>query len=428
MFGDILFSVLVLSGIAVVAVTLNKRLLTLLLSSLFLLLVAVRLNVPQMYLMGAVLLALPAASWLVGWLSARGLSVTRTVPAAVSEGDEAVFSADVRSRYPLFSGLVRVGRHLPRYLQMVPGSERVEPTMHGIRQEYRVVALRRGVYTLGAQRVSVMDPLGVFALSRRFPMSDTLTVYPRGLEEPVRASLRGSSGGWMVTASVGRPGDESGFYGTREYRVGDDLRRIHWKSSARVGEPVVVEREHGASGCLWLALETRRGSGGGVGRDRTASFETAVRLAVSMMENALGQGVCVALAAGGESGALVPPGTGEAHRHRILQALARVQPDADEDLAQNLTDAALERGSTVAAITCAPTGELLDALAMLRARGMGIAAAAVVPLPEAAEPPFPTLDAPSFVAEVDRLGGSTLLIPAQRVERASAPPSATNGN
>jgi uncharacterized protein (DUF58 family) len=428
LFGDILLTVLVLGGIAVVAVTLNKRLLTLLLSSLFLLLVAVRLNVPQMYLMGAVLLALPAASWLVGWLSVRGLSVTRTVPAAVSEGDEAVFSADVHSRYPLFSGLARVGRHLPRHLRLVPGSERIEPTVHGIRQEYRVVAMRRGVYSLGAPRVSVMDPLGVFALSRRFPMSDTLIVYPRGLEEPVRESLRGSSGGWLVTATEGRPGDESGFYGTREYRVGDDLRRIHWKSSARVGEPVVVEREHGASGCVWLALETRRDSGGGVGRDRTASFETAVRVAVSMMENAMGQGMSVALLAGGDSGALIPPGMGESHRHRILEALARVQPEADEDLARNLNIAALDRGSTVVAITCAPTGELLDALGMLRARGMGIAAAAVVPLPGAVEPPFPTIEAASFAAEVDRLGGGTLVVPAQPVPGRLQPAPATNGN
>src|SRR5690606_19492402 len=130
----------------VVAVLLKKRLLTLLLSSLFLLLVAVRLNVPYMYLMGTVLLALPLTSYLAGWLGARHLEVSRTMPTTAFEGEAVPVRVDIRSPLGLFSGFARVSRRLPRYIRHVPDTEQIFPIEGGLRHEYRVRPERRGVY------------------------------------------------------------------------------------------------------------------------------------------------------------------------------------------------------------------------------------------------------------------------------------------
>jgi hypothetical protein len=102
--GELLLFILILVGVAVVAVFLNKRLLTLLLSSVFLLLVAVRLTVPYMYLMGAVLMALPLTSYLVGWIGGRNLDVSRSLPESVFEGETAPLRVEIRSPLALFSG------------------------------------------------------------------------------------------------------------------------------------------------------------------------------------------------------------------------------------------------------------------------------------------------------------------------------------
>src|ERR1017187_587303 len=123
MFGDLLLFVVILTGVALVAIFLNKRLLTLLLSSVFLLVVAMRLNIMQMYLMGTVLLALPLASYTVGWLSGRNIEGARVVPETATEGEEMPVRVDVQSPLALFSGLVRVSKHLPRHVRVVPHSD-----------------------------------------------------------------------------------------------------------------------------------------------------------------------------------------------------------------------------------------------------------------------------------------------------------------
>src|SRR5260370_4620783 len=83
-------------------------------------------------------------------------------------------------------------------------------------------------------------------------------------------------------------GEGSEFYGIREYQPGDPLRRVHWRSSARMGRLAVVEYEHDVSVDLTLVLDARRGSEVGSGADTT--LETAVTVTASLARLVLQRG------------------------------------------------------------------------------------------------------------------------------------------
>src|SRR5690606_25740781 len=102
--------------------------------------------------------------------------------------------------------------------------------------------LKRGVFRLNDLRVLLPDPFGLVQGCRKVASpSATLTVLPKRYALPV-IEMPGNSkfqtGDETATNAIGNTGE---FVGLRDYRPGDPLRQIHWKSWARVGHPVVKE-------------------------------------------------------------------------------------------------------------------------------------------------------------------------------------------
>jgi uncharacterized protein (DUF58 family) len=99
--------------------------------------------------------------------------------------------------------------------------------------------LPRGPVDATSWRITSSDPLGFFQSRRGCPDSEVAVVLPRF------ASLRARHQVHQLEAGVAAPRSGSGteLFGVREFRPGDPLRRIHWRSSARRGELVVREFE-----------------------------------------------------------------------------------------------------------------------------------------------------------------------------------------
>ena len=99
--------------------------------------------------------------------------------------------------------------------------------------------LHRGPIGATGWTIGSSDPLGFFQGRRSFPDAEVALVLPRF------RSLAGRRQTHELEASVAAPRSGSGneLFGIREYRRGDSLRRIHWRSSARHGELVVREYE-----------------------------------------------------------------------------------------------------------------------------------------------------------------------------------------
>ncbi|MEP2777169.1 MAG: DUF58 domain-containing protein [Luteolibacter sp.] len=124
-----------------------------------------------------------------------------------------------------------------------------------------IIPARRGVIAMEGLRVLLPDPLGFFQKCK--PVNTTpsrLVILPKRHRLP-EFEMPGSSafriGGEETSNSIGSSGE---FVGLREYRPGDPLRQIHWKSWAHTGRPMVKELEDTFYPRYGLVLDTFPGS------------------------------------------------------------------------------------------------------------------------------------------------------------------------
>lgn len=137
----------------------------------------------------------------------------------------------------------------------------------------------RGRYDIGPLVVRLTDPFGLCELTRSFPSTDKLTVIPQVTPLPeIRLSGEYSGSGESRTRWVTMHGEDD--TATREYRHGDDLRRVHWRSTARVGELMVRREEQPWESKATIVLDTRGAAHRGEGP--TSSFEWLVSAAASV--------------------------------------------------------------------------------------------------------------------------------------------------
>jgi uncharacterized protein (DUF58 family) len=144
---------------------------------------------------------------------------------------------------------------------------------------YTVRTEVRGRYPVGPLVVRLTDPFGLCELNRSFPTVDRLIVIPQVVPLPaVRLGGEYAGTGDSRARSVAVHGEDDA--ATREYRRGDDLRRVHWRSTARTGQLMVRREEQPWDSRATVVLDTRLYAHRGEGP--TASFEWAVSAAASI--------------------------------------------------------------------------------------------------------------------------------------------------
>jgi uncharacterized protein (DUF58 family) len=177
---------------------------------------------------------------------------------------------------------------------------------------YTVRADVRGRYDVGPLVVRLTDPFGLCELTRSFPSVDRLTVIPQVVPLPtVRLAGEYAGAGESRARSVAVHGEDDA--ATREYRNGDDLRRVHWRSTARTGELMVRREEQPWESRATVVLDTRAFAHRGEGP--TASFEWAVSAAASIAVHLRQAGYKLRLVAAGSERSRAGAGSGPADSH-----------------------------------------------------------------------------------------------------------------
>lgn len=169
---------------------------------------------------------------------------------------------------------------------------------------------RRGRHRLPKAVVATRFPFGLFVKKRDLSASPIVTVYPRLHPMVPKPSTSHRPGSGEAAGRRARVGE---FFGLREYREGDDPRRIYWRAMARSPRPVL--REHEALGDTELMLNLPPGVTG------EPQFETEVERIASMAVAHLQEpGVAVGLRYGAQ--VVVEPSSGSHARRNILDVLA----------------------------------------------------------------------------------------------------------
>ena len=142
---------------------------------------------------------------------------------------------------------------------------------------YRLPTDRRGIVTVGPLEVIVGDPFGLAASSTMAAPRSELTVFPRvdGIVPVPQTSGYDPHAGAEHPSALGRTGED--FYALREYVMGDDLRRVHWPSTARRDELMVRQDELPWQGRVTVLLDVRRAA------HSSESLELAVSAAASIV-------------------------------------------------------------------------------------------------------------------------------------------------
>jgi len=284
-------------------------------------LVGMALGLHDLTKVGVLLVVLPV---LAGLLTRRDLriEVARSVdPSRVPIDGHADVTLSVRNTGRRATPLLRSEEGLayalgdrPRLL--VPGLDRAEER----RLTYRVRSHVRGHHAVGPLTVRVTDPFGLATRATTVPGHGSLVVLPRTLPlTPVRGVPAGGGGEAAASPRMALHGEDD--VGVREYRVGDDLRRIHWRSTARTGETMVRQDEEPTRRRALVLLDDRAHVHAGTGNG--GSFEWSVTAVASIVSVLLGERFEVRLCLASDESGRVAPVEGLDH---ALDRLAAVQP------------------------------------------------------------------------------------------------------
>ncbi|HUR49807.1 MAG TPA: DUF58 domain-containing protein [Acidimicrobiales bacterium] len=191
-----------------------------------------------------------------------------------------------------------------------------------VSHSYSLTCQRRGAYTIGPLVAVAGDPIGLTQRETVLGEPFELLVHPQVVRVADRPLTRQYEDPPM-RPPISKPWPSGmDLYGMREFRPGDNIRRIVWRATARTGKLMIWEAEQGITDKVLMVLDTDRGHHSRDG-EWSESFETAVQVVASLGVAHLTDGYEVRCET--NDGPLIRPLRGLTATLGMLDALARVQ-------------------------------------------------------------------------------------------------------
>lgn len=242
---------------------------------------AVVLGYDELVRVGALLALVPLLTAFFLGRSRYRLGLVRSVtPKQVVAGQQTRVTLDLTNDGRMPTGLLLLEDQIPYVLGTRPRFvvDRMGPKWKRS-VSYLVRSEVRGKFTIGPMRVRLSDPFGMVELDRTFQSKSSLVVTPRVhalAAVPLSGAWTGAGDNRPRAFASGSAEDVT----VREYRRGDDLRRVHWRSSAHAGDLMVRREEQPWQSRATLFLDNRkiahRGAGAGSSLEHAVSFAASV--------------------------------------------------------------------------------------------------------------------------------------------------------
>jgi uncharacterized protein (DUF58 family) len=273
----------------------------------------------------------------------RKLSVTRRVPSYVFAGDPLVidYTLENARRYTAALAL-SVEDDLTPADRSIPGSSNVSPRVFfprvaahdRLRVRWQTTSPGRGKYRFRVMDLVTRSPFGL--LERRVSIGETdqLIVYPAVGQLSRRWSFMQRQ---ATETRRGQRSDRSAqqqeYHGLRDYRAGDSPRLIHWRTSARLGQPMVKEFEQQNEQDIALLLDPWLPRSKVTAEQREA-MELAIRFAATIcLETCRHQGQRLLLGWTGPTPGVRQGPASAKLLHELLEQLAVIRPSNEGTLA-----------------------------------------------------------------------------------------------
>ncbi|MCH7801838.1 MAG: DUF58 domain-containing protein [Chloroflexi bacterium] len=338
---------------------------------------------------GAMGLLVAGISWVWNRLSLEEVTYERKIAhPRVFMGEETTMSISVTNRKPVPLGRLEIEDELPDEIQVSEAdiSSSANPHANVLRHstsmswyeriswEYKIKANQRGFYRIGPARLESGDLFGFFTSHRRVSDNDYLLVYPKivplpELGLPAVRPLGETRGGISIFEDTSRPS------GIREYHVGDPLKTVDWKVSAKMQQLQVRTFEPSSSFTVILVVvvETTARSWEGyspVNLERVITASASIANYASEMQYNLGlfsNGAPILA----DRPMKVPPARNPEQLTVILEALATIRPLPIGPMAPQLTHYARQFpiGVTLVIIVALINDDLREAISELKRQG-----------------------------------------------------------
>ncbi len=308
------------------------------------------LGIPELYALAVVGLGLIAGAVVYVRYAPWDIEANREVrPPQVHAGGNGRVELSVRNndshRSPVLSARDPFddGRRWARFhiAPLQPGER--------VRAAYRLPTGERGIFPLGPLTIGLTDPFGLATQAREAAPGASLVVYPRIDAIHPLTQARGAD----PTGSTGHPSLASGgddFFALRPYQTGDDLRRVHWPSSARSEDLMIRQDELPWQGRISVLADLRGP------QHSPASLELLLSAVASIIHasSLAGRQVRLVTSDGTDSGF----GSGHTQLTTILGRLAAAEPGPSGPMTTGLS--VLDRGGTTGAVAVVTTDEATD--------------------------------------------------------------------
>ena len=311
----------------------------------------------QELLLAASFLLLAAASAVVYSMTRRHrLRIARRLaPSRIHAGDTARVQLIVDN---VGSSVARELRVMDRVADLGTAEFELARLGRGDRAEagYRVLCRSRGVYDIGPAVVTFSDPLHLTATAIPPGPVGRLVVFPKVEELNGFPRVRAGDPAMGVAHLDQSRGGGEDFYTLREYQTGDDLRRVHWPSSAKAEELMIRQLENQWQSRALVVLDVRSSA-----YSSPEAFERAVSGAASVISHLVGSGFDADLWAGDARPV-------DASRYEVaMERLALVAMEPSMDLVSATAHLRHKGGGgTLVLITGSPDDDLFSVHELLK--------------------------------------------------------------
>ncbi|MBU4419316.1 MAG: DUF58 domain-containing protein, partial [Candidatus Omnitrophica bacterium] len=262
-------------------------------------------------------------SWLFLTYLTVHLQLSRKMISRVTEGDRLEVAAQIRnvSFLPVFNFVLE-----DNFFCTQPNQEKKSFFISylGLKSsceiKYDYLCFKRGEYKMGPFVVYFFDPLNLFFFKRIYYVYSGAVVYPRIFRIEKFPALTRSILPWFGIETARSSGDDDEFYGVREYKDGESVKKIHWLSSARKNKLIVKQFQLQSFFGTTIIFNLEKARNLGEGKESVAEY--IIKIAASVAYYLTEKGISIELLAHIGEMVYMPFNKGQEHLEDISKVLA----------------------------------------------------------------------------------------------------------